>query len=149
MAAFKGDETVVELSRQSEVHPNRTTSRRVSNAMDVSFCVEALEEALGRYGRPGIFDTGQGSRFTSEAFTEVLKERGIGVSMDGKGSWRDNVFVKRLCVVLSPRETGILSRCEFPDAEGKRVARDADGNVAFRWKTESQFRARLQRWIFE
>jgi putative transposase len=64
--------------------------------MDTSFCREAVEEALERHGAPEIFNTDQGSQFTSEAFTGLLKDNGIAVSMDGKGSWRDNVFVERL-----------------------------------------------------
>jgi len=68
----------------------------VSISMDTEFCREALEEALARYGTPEIFNTDQGSQFTSEGFLDVLKSRGIGISMDGKGAWRDNVFVERL-----------------------------------------------------
>jgi putative transposase len=69
---------------------------RVSNTMDADFCVEALEEALRRYGAPEIFNTDQGAQFTSEAFTDALKAAGIRISMDGKGRWVDNVFVERL-----------------------------------------------------
>jgi putative transposase len=69
---------------------------RVSITMDTAFCVEAVEEALERYGAPEIFNTDQGSQFTSEAFTGLLKEGGIQISMDGRGSWRDNVFIERL-----------------------------------------------------
>ena len=71
-------------------------SWRVSNTMDTTFCLEALDEALSRSGTPDIFNTDQGSQFTSAAFTGRLKERGIRSSMDGKGSWSDNVFVERL-----------------------------------------------------
>ncbi len=60
------------------------------------FCVDALEEAISRYGKPEIFNTDQGAQFTSEAFTGVLKEAGIKIRMDGKGRWVDNVFVERL-----------------------------------------------------
>jgi putative transposase len=74
----------------------RVLSHRVSITMEAGFCVEALEEALGNYGRPEIFNTDQGSQFTSEAFTSVLLDQKIAISMDGKGSWRDNVFVERL-----------------------------------------------------
>ena len=90
------DRGFVYLVAVMDWHSRKVLSWKVSNTMDVSFCVEALEEALGRYGRPGIFNTDQGSQFTSEAFTEVLKENDIRISMDGKGSWRDNVFVERL-----------------------------------------------------
>jgi putative transposase len=69
---------------------------RVANTMDADFCVEALEEALRRYGAPEIFNTDQGAQFTSESFTGVLKAAGIRISMDGKGRWVDNVFVERL-----------------------------------------------------
>jgi putative transposase len=69
---------------------------RVSISMDVSFCIEALEEALARHGKPAIFNTDQGSQFTSSAFTGVLQAAGIAISMDGRGAWRDNVFVERL-----------------------------------------------------
>jgi len=74
----------------------KVLSHRVSISMDASFCLEALEEAFVKYGRPEIFNTDQGSQFTSEAFTEALKVRGVAISMDGKGAWRDNVFVERL-----------------------------------------------------
>jgi len=74
----------------------RVLSWRVSITMEASFCVEALEEALARHGRPEIFNTDQGSQFTGAAFTGVLVKNGIAISMDGKGAWRDNVFVERL-----------------------------------------------------
>jgi putative transposase len=69
---------------------------RLSNTMDSSFCVDALEEALARFGRPEIFNTDQGSQFTCTAFTGVLTKAGIRISMDGRGRWMDNVFVERL-----------------------------------------------------
>jgi len=71
-------------------------SWRLSNTMDVSFCVSALEEALARYGKPEIFNTDQGSQFTSAAFTGALIAAGVKISMDGRGRWMDNVFVERL-----------------------------------------------------
>ena len=77
-------------------YSRKVLSWRVSNTMDADFCVEALEEALDRYGNPDIFNTDQGSQFTSEDFTKVLRERGTQISMDGKGRWVDNVFVERL-----------------------------------------------------
>ncbi len=64
--------------------------------MDVEFCLETVGEALARHGRPEIFNTDQGSQFTSVAFTGLLLENGITISMDGRGAWRDNVFVERL-----------------------------------------------------
>lgn len=69
---------------------------RLSNTMDTGFCVEALEEAIERYGAPEIFNTDQGSQFTSDKFTSTLNAQGIKISMDGKGRWVDNVFVERL-----------------------------------------------------
>src|SRR5690606_38574118 len=74
----------------------RVQSWRVSITMTTDFCLEALNEAMTLYGRPQIFNTDQGSQFTSHAFTEALRSNGIAISMDGKGSWRDNVFVERL-----------------------------------------------------
>jgi putative transposase len=77
-------------------HSRRVLSWRVSNTLDTDFCIEALEEALQRFGAPEIFNTDQGAQFTSEAFTGVLRAHGIQISMDGKGRWVDNVFVERL-----------------------------------------------------
>jgi putative transposase len=74
----------------------RVLAWRLSITMEVSFCIEAVEEALMRYGKPGIFNTDQGSQFTSQAFTGLLNEKGVAISMDGRSSWRDNVFVERL-----------------------------------------------------
>jgi putative transposase len=71
-------------------------SWRLSNTLDSSFCVDALEEAIAKYGCPEIFNTDQGSQFTAEAFTDTLRSRGIAISMDGKGRWMDNVFIERL-----------------------------------------------------
>jgi putative transposase len=74
----------------------KVLSWRLSNTLDSGFCVEALEEAIERYGAPEIFNTDQGSQFTSFDFTSVPKEHGIKISMDGKGRWMDNVFIERL-----------------------------------------------------
>jgi putative transposase len=71
-------------------------SWRLSNTMDVTFCVSALEAALARFGKPEIFNTDQGSQFTSVAFTGTLAEAGVRISMDGRGRWMDNVFIERL-----------------------------------------------------
>ena len=86
---------------------------RLSNTMDTEFCIEALEEALGKHGKPEIFNTDQGSQFTSPRFTGVLQEAGVRISMDGRGRWMDNVFIERLwrslkyeCVYLHAFETG-------------------------------------------
>jgi putative transposase len=74
----------------------RVLSWRLSITMEVDFCLEAVEEALAKHGRPEIFNTDQGSQFTSTAFTGLLQDNAIRVSMDGRGAWRDNVFVERL-----------------------------------------------------
>ena len=74
----------------------RVLAWRTSNTLTTDFCVDALQEALRRYGTPEIFNTDQGSQFTSDEFTAVLKDAGVRISMDGKGRWVDNVFVERL-----------------------------------------------------
>ena len=81
--------------------------------MDVEFCIEAMQEALARFGQPEIFNTDQGSQFTSLRFTSVLQQAGVRISMDGRGRWMDNVFIERLwrslkyeCVYLHSFETG-------------------------------------------
>jgi putative transposase len=74
----------------------RVLSWRLSITMEASFCVETLEDALAHHGKPDIFNTDQGSQFTGSAFTGTLADNGIAISMDGKGAWRDNVFVERL-----------------------------------------------------
>ena len=77
-------------------YSRRVLSWHVSNTMDSEPCVEALEEAISRHGAPEIFNTDQGSQFTADTFTDVLKRHSIDISMDGKGRWVDNVFVERL-----------------------------------------------------
>ena len=74
----------------------KVLSWRLSNTLDASFCLDALEEAIEQFGCPDIFNSDQGSQFTSEAFTAKLKEHGIRISMDGRGRWLDNVFIERL-----------------------------------------------------
>jgi putative transposase len=94
-------------------HSRKVLSWRLSNTMHADFCVEALEGALARHGRPDIFNTDQGSQFTGVAFTGVLKDADVRISMDGRGNWMDNVFIERLwrsvkyeCVYLHAFETG-------------------------------------------
>jgi putative transposase len=91
----------------------RVLSWRVSNSMEADFCIEALEEALAKHGRPEVFNTDQGSQFTSPCFTGILATNGIKISMDGRGRWMDNVFIERLwrslkyeCIYLYAFETG-------------------------------------------
>lgn len=74
----------------------KVLSWRLSNSLDTSFCIEAIEEAISCYGAPRIFNTDQGSQFTSDAFTQVLKKHNIRISMDGRGRWMDNVIIERL-----------------------------------------------------
>lgn len=74
----------------------KVLSFRLSNTLDTSFCTDALEEALRNYGTPDIFNTDQGSQFTSDAFIQILKDHHIRISMDGRGRWRDNIFIERL-----------------------------------------------------
>lgn len=75
-------------------HSRRVLAWRLSNTLATNFCVDALQEAIARCGKPEIFNTDQGSQFTSAEFTGVFKENGIQISMDGKGRWRDNVFAR-------------------------------------------------------
>jgi len=77
-------------------HSRKVLSWRLSNSLDAAPCIEALEEALANHGTPEIFNSDQGCQFTREDFTDVLKEHGVRISMDGKGRWMDNVFIERL-----------------------------------------------------
>jgi putative transposase len=77
-------------------HSRKVLSWRVSNTLDADFCVEALEEAIDRFGTPEIFNTDQGAQFTSSAFTDLLKHHHINISMDGRGRVQDNIFIERL-----------------------------------------------------
>ena len=77
-------------------HSRKILSWRLSNSLDTAPCIEALEEALASYGPPEIFNSDQGCQFTSEGFTDVLKDHDVKISMDGKGRWMDNVFIERL-----------------------------------------------------
>ena len=86
----------VYLAAVIDWHTRRVLAWRVSISMETSFCIDAVEDALRRNGKPEIFNTDQGSQFTSLAFTTVLKDNDIAISMDGQGCWRDNVFVERL-----------------------------------------------------
>ena len=86
----------VYLAAVVDWHSRRVLAHRVSITMETDFCIEAVEEAVARYGKPDIFNTDQGSQFTSATFTGLLQEHGIRISMDGQGCWRDNVFVERL-----------------------------------------------------
>jgi len=98
-------------------YSRKVLSWRLSSTMDTDFCVSALEDALAKYGKPDILNTDQGSQFTSFAFTNVLRDNGIRISMDGRDRWLDNVFIERLwrslkyeCVYLYAFETGSETR---------------------------------------
>jgi putative transposase len=115
----------------------RVLAWRLSNTLTAHFCVAALKEALARHGRPEIFNTDQGSQFTSEEFTGVLKEHLIAISMDGRGRCHDNIFVERLWwtvkhewVYLRPAENGIeqqRSLVEFFDWYNRRRPHQSHG----------------------
>jgi putative transposase len=99
----------------------RVLAWRLSITLEADFCIEALEEALARFGKPDIFNTDQGSQFTSIKFTSikftgVLKREGIAISMDGKGCWRDNVFVERLWRSVKYEETYLRAYASVPEA---------------------------------
>lgn len=94
----------------------KVLSWRLSNSLSSDFCVEALEEAIAKFGPPEIFNTDQGSQFTGAAFIGVLKAHGIRISMDGKGRWRDNVFVERLWKSVKYEEVYLHAYATVSDA---------------------------------
>jgi transposase-like protein len=120
LEAIRGEKTVAEIAAHHEVHATQVTAWktqllektagifgdnalatdvlafRLSNTLTADFCVEALEEAISRFGVPEIFNTDQGSQFTSDEWIKVLDDAGVAISMDGKGRWIDNVFIERL-----------------------------------------------------
>jgi putative transposase len=121
----------------------RVLSWRLSNTLTAEFCVEALSEALARFGKPGIFNSDQGSQFTSETFTRVLLDHGIEISMDGRGRCHDNIFVERLWwtvkhewVYLRPAANGLeqkRSLGEFFDWYNRRRP-----HQALSWQTPDE-----------
>jgi putative transposase len=103
----------------------RVLAWRVSITLEAAFCVEALEEALARFGKPTIFNTDQGSQFTGAAFVGVLSSRNIAISMDGRGAWRDNVFVERLWRTIKYEEVYLHAYDTVSDARaslGRSIA---------------------------
>jgi len=99
---------------------------RLSITLDVDFCIEAVEEAIARYGKPEIFNSDQGSQFTSAAFTGLLMKNRIKISMDGKGAWRDNVFVERLWRTIKYEEVYLRAYASVPEARAS-IGRYIDG----------------------
>lgn len=97
-------------------HSRKVLSWRLSNTMDSSFCVDALNEAIEQYGTPEIFNTDQGSQFTSEEFTGVLKQHNVAISMDGRGRWMDNVFIERLWRSVKYEEVYLKGYDGLPEA---------------------------------
>jgi putative transposase len=97
-------------------HSRKVLSWCMSNTLDAAFCVSALNEAMTKYGTPEIFNTDQGSQFTSEDFTQVLKDKGVRISMDGKGRWMDNVFIERLWRSLKYEEVYLNAYDTIPEA---------------------------------
>ena len=106
----------VYLAAVIDVFSRRVLAHRVSITMETMFCVEALQEALAKHGRPEIFNTDQGSQFTSLDFTGVLLDAKIAISMDGKGAWRDNVFVERLWRTVKYEEVYLRAYDSVPEA---------------------------------
>ena len=102
-------------------HRRKTLAHRLSNTLGAGFYVEAMEEAIVRYGAPDIFNTDQGAQFTSEAFTGALKAHGVRISMDGKGRWPGNVYVERLWRSLKQEEV-YRHRYETVGEAEKRIA---------------------------
>jgi len=94
----------------------RILAWRLSNTMEAEFCVETLEEALAKHDKPGIFNTDQGSQFSGAAFTGVLIKNDIAISMDGKGAWRDNVFVERFWRSVKYEEVYLRAYDDVPEA---------------------------------
>jgi putative transposase len=94
----------------------RILAWRLSNTMEAEFCIEALEDALAKHSKPGIFNTDQGSQFSGAAFTGVLTREDIAISMDGKGAWRDNVFVERFWRSVKYEEVYLRAYDDVPEA---------------------------------
>jgi putative transposase len=104
----------------------KVLSWRLSITLETEFCLEAVEEALAHYGKPEIFNTDQGSQFTSIAFTDLLTKHNIKISMDGKGSWRNNVFVERLWRNIKYEEVYLRAYNNVPEARSS-LGRYIDG----------------------
>ena len=131
-------------------YSRRVLSWRLSNTLDTSFCVDALEEAFERFGQPEIFNTDQGSQFTSDDFTTPLRDRGIAISMDGKGRCLDNVFVERLWRSVKYEEVYLHAYADVAEARagiGRYLAfyNDERAHQALGYQTPAAFYRGLAR----
>jgi putative transposase len=115
----------------------RVLAWRISITMEVDFCLDAVEEALARHGKPAIFNTDQGSQFTSAAFTDLLLDNGIAISMDGRGAWRDDIFVERLWRSVKYEEVYLRAYETVADARtliGRYLAHLIHRMAGIRWR---------------
>ncbi len=115
---------------------------RLSNKTDSSFCVEALEEALQRYGKPRIFNTDQGAQFTSAAFTGKLEAAGIAISMDGRDRFMDNIFIERLWRSIKYEEVHLRAYADGREARagiGQWIGSTTTGGPTRRWATNARW----------
>ncbi|EOG5907671.1 IS3 family transposase [Vibrio vulnificus] len=111
-------------------YSRKVLSWRLSNTMDTSFCIEALEDALKHYGPPDIFNSDQGSQFTSTEFTQKLIDHGVRISMDGKGRWVDNVFIERLWRSLKYEEVYLNHKRSLSETAMHRVKQLLGGRLS-------------------
>lgn len=100
-----------------DLHSRKVMAWRLSNTLDTGFCLDALEEAIHRFGPPEIFNTDQGCQFTSDVFTSALKAHNVQISMDGKGRWIDNVFIERLWRTIKYEEVYLKAYKNLPEAK--------------------------------
>lgn len=100
-----------------DLYSRKILSWQVSNTLDSRFCIQALEEALKRYAKPDIFNTDQGAQFTAATFTNALEQRGVRISMDGKGRWIDNVFIERFWRSLKYEEVYLYAYADLKEAK--------------------------------
>jgi putative transposase len=99
-----------------DVYSRKILAWKLSNSLDVRFCLEAVDEAITRYRTPEVFNTDQGAQFTSETFTQRLQQHAIRISMDGKGRWKDNVFIERFWRTLKYEEVYLHAYTDLTDA---------------------------------
>ena len=127
-------------------YSRKILSWRLSNSLDSSFCVDALDEAIYRFGCPEIFNSDQGSQYTSCAFTDVLKAHDVRISMDGKGAWRDNVFVERLWRSVKYEEVVCYERDSSRKQEWRCFTKDEGGPLGVSWQKRASNHHKLH-WL--